>query len=81
MGRLRAALRLTGSKRFVLSVHTFSLDESRFSRKRVAETRDTSGCHSARFRRSSGLARTTDYATVLLPLPGISNDLEVVRLL
>jgi hypothetical protein len=27
------------------------------------------------------LHRTTDYATVLLPLPGISNDLEVVRLL
>jgi hypothetical protein len=26
-------------------------------------------------------ARTTDYATVLLRLPGISNDLEVVRLL
>jgi hypothetical protein len=25
--------------------------------------------------------RTTDYATVVLPLPGISNDLEVVRLL
>ncbi len=28
-----------------------------------------------------GQCRTTDYATVLLPLPGISNDLEVVRLL
>ena len=27
------------------------------------------------------LHRTTDYAPVLLPLPGISNDLEVVRLL
>jgi len=27
------------------------------------------------------LHRTTDYATVVLPLPGISNDLEVVRLL
>ena len=27
------------------------------------------------------LHRTTDYATVLLSLPGISNDLEVVRLL
>jgi hypothetical protein len=30
---------------------------------------------------SSWLHRTMDYATVLLPLPGISNDLEVVRLL
>jgi len=28
-----------------------------------------------------GQRRTTDYATVLLPLPGIYNDLEVVRLL
>ena len=28
-----------------------------------------------------GHRRTTDYATVLFPLPGISNDLEVVRLL
>jgi hypothetical protein len=25
--------------------------------------------------------RTTDYATVLFPIPGICNDLEVVRLL
>jgi hypothetical protein len=32
-------------------------------------------------RLSGRLHRTTDYATVLLPLPGISNDLEVVRLL
>jgi len=31
--------------------------------------------------RSSRLRRTTDYATVLVPLAGISNDLEVVRLL
>ena len=38
-------------------------------------------CHSAWIRRLSRLHRTTDYATVLLPLPGISNDLEVVRLL
>ena len=28
-----------------------------------------------------GQRLTTDYATVLLPLPGISNDLEVVCLL
>ena len=33
------------------------------------------------FRHSSRLHRTTDYATVVLPVPGISNDLEVVRLL
>jgi hypothetical protein len=46
-------------------------------RTSIGETRDTSGCHSARIRRSSWLRRTTDYATVLLPLPGISNDLEV----
>jgi LytTr DNA-binding domain len=39
VGRLRAALRLTGSKRFVLAVHTFSLDESRFSRKRGRNSR------------------------------------------
>ena len=32
-------------------------------------------------RRWSRPYRTTDYATVLLPLAGISNDLEVVRLL
>jgi len=32
-------------------------------------------------RRSVRLLRTTDYATVMLPLPVISNDLEVVRLL
>ena len=30
---------------------------------------------------SSPPRRTTDYATVLFPLPGMSNDLEVVRLL
>jgi len=35
----------------------------------------------ASIQHSSRLQRTTDYATVLLPLPGISNDLEVVRLL
>ncbi len=29
----------------------------------------------------SAARRATDYATVLLPPPGISNDLEVVRLL
>ena len=62
--------------RFILSVST-NLD----SPETVAGTRDTSGCHSARIRRSSWLHRTTDYATVLLPLPGISNDLEVVCLL
>src|SRR5208283_3448679 len=60
--------------RFILSVST-NLD----SPETVAETRDTSGCHSARIRRSSWLRRTTDYATVLLPLPGISNDLEVCQ--
>jgi len=32
-------------------------------------------------RRSFRMLRTTDYATVVLPLPGMSNDLEVVRLL
>ena len=47
----------------------------------VAETRDMRDCHSAWIRRLSRLHRTTDYATVLLPLPGISNDLEVARLL
>src|SRR5580704_106811 len=62
--------------RLILSVST-NLD----SPETVAETRDTSGCHSAWIRHSSWLRRTTDYATVLLPLPGISNDLEVVRLL
>jgi len=39
----------------------------------------TSSCHSAWIRRSFWLHRTTDYATVLLPLPGISNDLEVCQ--
>ena len=60
----------------VLSVHTFSLVESAFSRIR----RRDSPCeqlHSAGFR----LHRTTDYATVVLPLGRLSNDLEVVRLL
>src|SRR5437870_1759635 len=47
----------------------------------VAETRSMSSCHGGWIRRSSRLHRTTDYTTVLLPLPGISNDLEVVRLL
>src|SRR3981081_3949482 len=61
---------------FILSV-SLSLHSPEF----VAETLGTSSCHSAGMRRSSRLHCTTDYATVVLPLPGISNDLEVVRLL
>src|SRR5580704_11811768 len=64
----------------VLSAHTFSLDESRFSRNRGRNSR-CQRLAQAPIRRSSWLRRTTDYATVLLPLPGISNDLDVVRLL
>ena len=64
----------------VLSVHRFSLIESPFSRIR-GRTRDISSYHSVLDGGSSGPHRTTDYATVLFPLPGISNDLELVRLL
>ena len=35
----------------------------------------------ASIRHAYRLHHATDYATVLFPLPGISNDLEVVRLL
>lgn len=66
--------------KIVLSVHAFGLVKLHFS-EFVAETRGTSSCHGVWIRRSSRQHRTTDYATVLLPLPGISNDLEVVRLL
>jgi hypothetical protein len=65
----------------VLSVHTFSLFGSLLSRKLLAETRDT---HSPAMSQSGALYRlhrTSDYATFLLPLPGVSNGLEVVRLL
>src|SRR5258708_24841361 len=57
----------------VLSVHTFrSLVESRFSRIRGRNSRNERLSHTAWIRRSSRLRRTTGYATVLLPLPGIS---------
>jgi hypothetical protein len=48
---------------------------SEFKAARFSSMRNSaSGAH---FR----LYGTTDYATVELPLPGISNDLEAVRLL
>jgi hypothetical protein len=50
--------------------------------KQSSKTNDTRGPVAVpRSRAHPGQCRTTDYATVLLPLPGISNDLEVVRLL
>ena len=65
---------------FLLPVHTFNLLNLQFP-EFLADTCDTRDCRSAQIRRSSRLHRTTGYATVLLPLPGVSNDLEVVRLL
>jgi len=64
----------------VLTIHTFSLVESPSSKIRGRDSRYES-CHSTWMRPSSLLHCTTDYATVVFPLPGISNDFEVVRLL
>ena len=47
----------------------------------LAKTSRYADSRGASIRHSFRLHRTTDYATVVLPLPGISNDLEVVRLL
>jgi len=65
---------------FLLPVHTFNSLNLHFP-EFLADTCGTRDCCSAQIRRSSRLHRTTDYATVLFPLPGLSNDLEVVRLL
>jgi hypothetical protein len=64
----------------MLPVHAekpFNLYGSKF----LAETRDTPPSRVSQSGSHIGLQHTTDYATVLLPLPGIYNDLEVVRLL
>jgi hypothetical protein len=59
------------------SVHMFSLVESAFAKISHPRLAVRAIVTVPGFR----LHRTTDYATVVLPLPGISNDLEVVRLL
>ena len=61
-------------------VHTFKFFKSPFSKIRGRDSQygQLSQCLDPA---SSRLYHTTDYATVVLPLPGISNDLEVVRLL
>ena len=65
---------------FLVPVHTFNSLNLHFP-EFLADTCDKRDSRSAWLRRSYRLHRTTDYATVLLPLPGLSNDLEVVRLL
>jgi len=64
----------------VLLVHTSGLVKFPFSkfRGRDSQCEQFSQCLGLP---SSWAHHTTDYATVVLPLPGISNDLEVVRLL
>lgn len=65
---------------FLLPVHTFNSLNPHFP-EFLADTCDERDSRSAQIRRSYRPHRTTDYATVLFPLPGLSNDLEVVRLL
>jgi hypothetical protein len=65
---------------FLVPVHTFNSLNLHFP-EFLADICDERDSRSAQIRRSSRLHRTTDYATVLFPLPGLSNDLEVVRLL
>src|SRR5262245_49968259 len=62
----------------VLLVHTFRLVQFRFSKicRRDSQYELLAQCLDPAL---ISAARTTDYATVVLPLPGISNDLEVVR--